>query len=301
MDSETTSPLRISVIIPTYNRSPFLEEAIASVLDQDFWQDSSDWEFLVVDDGSTDDTEELVRSFGSRIAYVRQPHSGVSAARNLGLRLTSGKYVAFLDSDDLWKPNKLSLQMAFLQIHRDAVVICTEETWIRNNVFVNPGKRHRKYSGWVFDRFIPLCLLSLSSALFRRRLFEELGGFDEDLPACEDYDLGLRMAHRYPVAYLSESLIIKRGGHADQLSKKFWGMDRFRVRALEKALDLDLSPDNERLVREELTRKCRILVNGFRKRGSLTEARFYFDLALRCGEPSGDQGPESPDLNPNDV
>ena len=113
-------------------------------------------------------------------------------------------------------------------------------------------------------------------------MFEEIGVFDEDLPACEDYDLGLRMAHRYPVTYLPETLVIKRGGHADQLSKKYWGMDRFRVRALEKALDLDLSPDNERLVRETVTQKCRILVNGFLKRGNLTEAQFYQDLAQRC-------------------
>lgn len=300
MNSETTFPHRISVIIPTYNRSQFLAESITSVLDQDYWQDFSDWEFLVVDDGSTDDTEELVRSFGSRIAYVRQPHSGVSAARNLGLRLTTGEYVAFLDSDDLWKPHKLSLQMAFMQRHPDAVVICTEETWIRNNVFVNPRKKHRKYSGWVFDRFIPLCLLSLSSALFRRRLFEEIGVFDEDLPACEDYDLGLRMSHGYPVFYLPEALIIKRGGHTDQLSKMFWGMDRFRVRALEKALTMDLSPDHERLVREAVTQKCRILVNGFRKRKNLTEARFYQDLVRQCGVSSGDQDLGSPNKNLDD-
>ncbi len=300
MDSETIVPQRISIIIPTYNRSQFLEEAIASVLDQDYWQDFFDWEILIVDDGSTDDTEKRIPALGSRIDYVRQPHSGVSAARNLGLRMTTGEYVAFLDSDDLWKPHKISRQMAFMHTHPDAVVICSQETWIRNRVLVNPRKRHQKYSGWVFDRFLPLCLLSLSSALFRRKLFDTIGVFDEDLPACEDYDLGLRMAHRYPVFYLPEALIIKRGGHADQLSKKFWGMDRFRVRALEKALNWDLSPDHTRLVREELKKKCRILVNGFHKRGNLTEAQFYRDLALRCGFSLTEQRLKSPDKNPKD-
>lgn len=280
----------ISVIIPTYNRSGFLQEAIRSVLDQDYWQGGWEWEFLVVDDGSTDDTAEVLRSYAASVAYVRQPHSGVSAARNRGLRLTRGEYVAFLDSDDLWEPHKISRQMRFMQERADAVVVCSEETWIRNGVFVNPRRKHRKYSGWVFEKFLPLCLLSLSSALFRRRVFEEIGAFDEDFPVCEDYDLGIRLAHRYPVYTLPEALIVKRGGHADQLSKKYWGMDRFRVSALEKALELDLTPEQRRLVHSELARKCRILSDGFRKRGKLPEAKPYEKRLLRYGMDPGSDG-----------
>jgi glycosyltransferase involved in cell wall biosynthesis len=283
MDATERADVEISVIIPTYNRSGFVQEAIRSVLDQDCWQEGTEREFLVVDDGSTDDTAEVVRSHRGSVAYVRQPHSGVSAARNRGLRLTRGEFVAFLDSDDLWKPHKISSQLRFMKEHAEAVVVCSEETWIRNGVFVNPREKHRKYSGWVFERYLPLCLLSLSSALFRRRVFEEIGVFDENLPACEDYDLGLRMASRFPVYTLPEALIIKRGGHADQLSKQYWGMDRFRVAALEKALGLDLTPEQRRLVREELTRKCRILINGFHKRGKHSEAESYEDRLLRYG------------------
>jgi GT2 family glycosyltransferase len=132
--------------------------------------------------------------------------------------------------------------------------------------------------------------LSLSSALFRRSVFEEIGGFDEDLPACEDYDLGIRLAHRYPVYTLDEALIIKRGGHADQLSRKYWGMDRFRVSALEKALRLDLTPEQRRLVRDEIVRRCRILSNGFRKRGKVSEAKAYEDRLLRHNGGAGPDG-----------
>ncbi|MGB2908775.1 MAG: glycosyltransferase [Candidatus Aminicenantaceae bacterium] len=287
----------ISVIIPTYNRSGFLLEAIRSVLDQDYWAGRGAWEFVVVDDGSTDDTAETVRPFEDRVAYVMQPHSGVSAARNLGLRLTRGKFVAFLDSDDLWEPGKITRQMRFMEEQPEAVVVCSEETWIRNGVFVNPRRKHRKYSGWVFDKFLPLCLLSLSSALFRRRVFEEIGAFDEDLPACEDYDLGIRLASRYPVYTLPEALIVKRGGHADQLSRKYWGMDRFRVAALEKALALDLTPEQRRLVKEELTQKCRILINGFHKRGKIADAEPYEDL-LRCYD--ADPGSKPSNSQPRD-
>jgi len=174
--------------------------------------------------------------------------------------------------------------MRFFQQNPEAVVVCTEETWIRRGVRVNPRRKHRKFSGWVFAEFLPLCLLSLSSALFRRRLFEEIGDFDEDLPACEDYDLGIRMAQRFPVYYLPEALIVKRGGHPDQLSHKYWGMDRFRVRALIKALDLDLTARQEQLVKQELARKCRILIHGFRKRGKQAEADTYQKLLETYGK-----------------
>ncbi len=283
MTSPPSDRVELSVIIPTYNRADFVLEAVASVLAQDYWQDHPAGEILVVDDGSTDETEAALKPWADKIAYVRRPRAGVSAARNLGLKLTRGDLVAFLDSDDLWKPEKLSRQVQFFQGHPDAVVVCSEEIWIRRGIFVNPRKKHRKYSGRVFDKFLPLCLLSLSSALFRRRVFEEIGGFDEDLPACEDYDLGLRLAHRYPVHFIPEPLIVKRGGHADQLSKKYWGMDRFRVRALEKALHWDLSSAEQDLVKQELQRKCRILIQGALKRGKNQRAEAFRRLLQRHG------------------
>lgn len=268
----------VSVIIPTYNRATFVKEAIQSVLDQDYFHHNQKYEVWVIDDGSSDNTCDVVTAFGDRVHYHYQEHKGISAARNVGLELIQGEYVAYLDSDDLWKENKISQQMAFMKTHPEAVVCCTEEIWIRHGVFVNPGKRHQKYSGWVFDKFLPLCLLSLSSALFRKKLFAEIGNFDEDLPACEDYDLGIRMAARYPVYFLPQPLIVKRGGHSDQLSKKYWGMDRFRVKALEKALISGLTAEQDRLVKQELLKKSHILINGFKKRGNHEEAEKYIQM-----------------------
>ena len=272
---------RISVIIPTYNRAGMLREAIQSVLDQDYLQDPRrmrDLELLVVDDGSTDDTRGVVREFGGRAAYVFMENRGISAARNLGLRETGGEFVAFLDSDDLWKEDKLSVQMNYLKTFPDAVMCYTEETWVRNGRFVNPRKKHRKYSGWVFERVLPLCLLSLSAALFRRRAFEEIGYFDEGLPVCEDYDWGIRLAQSYPWHLIKKPLIVKRGGHADQLSRRFHSMDIFRIQSLEKALSLDLSWDQRRQVREEIVKKARILVLGMEKRGKTARAGSYRKL-----------------------
>ena len=267
------SSLMISVIIPTYNRAQFLGEAIRSVLDQEYFVQNgpSYFELLVIDDGSTDTTPEIVCSFGDDLKYVFQQHRGVSAARNRGLELARGDYIAFLDSDDLWKKEKIGVQLSFMKAFPEAMVCCTEETWVRRGRFANPKKKHRKHSGWIFDKVLPLCLLSLSSALFRRELFEEIGKFDEELPACEDYDLSIRIAAKYPIHLLPRPLIVKRGGHADQLSRKYWGMDRFRVKALEKALQLGLTSQQEQLVRQELVRKYRVLAGGYEKRNKLAE------------------------------
>lgn len=268
----------ISVIIPTYNRAHFLREAIASVLAQDLFCRpglAHEVEILVIDDGSTDASPEIVFSFGEKIAYHYFPHRGVSAARNAGLRLARGEYIAFLDSDDLWQREKLAVQMSFLRAFPEARVCYTEEIWMRNGLRLNPRKKHQKFSGWIFDKVLPLCLLSLSSCLFHRQVFEEVGDFDEDFPVCEDYEFGIRLAWRYPVHLIPRPLIVKRGGHPDQLSRKYWGMDRFRIQALEKALTLPLEPSQRQLVEAEIVRKCRILILGFEKRGNLAEANRY--------------------------
>ncbi|MFQ6110097.1 MAG: glycosyltransferase family 2 protein, partial [Candidatus Aminicenantales bacterium] len=189
-----------------------------------------------------------------------------------------------LDSDDLWRKDKIGVQMGFMKAFPDAKVCYTDEIWIRQGVFVNPRKKHRKYSGWIFDKVLPLCLISLSSALFRRDVFEEIGGFDEGLPACEDYDFGIRLARKYPVHFIPKPLIIKRGGHPDQLSRKYWGMDRFRIHALEKALQMDLTSEQERLVRQEIVRKSEIVAKGFMKRNRNAEARKYLTLIEKYKE-----------------
>jgi glycosyltransferase involved in cell wall biosynthesis len=271
----------ISVIIPTYNRASLLREAIQSVLDQDYFLSSDEatlFELLIIDDGSTDDTREIVGAFGDRVKYHYQANKGISGSRNFGLRLARGNYIAFLDSDDLWKKTKLSMQMNLMENLPRAKVCYSEEIWIRKGVRVNPKKKHQKYSGWIFDKVLPLCLLSLSSALFKREVFEEVGHFDEELPVCEDYDFGIRIAQKYAIYLIPRPLIVKRGGHPDQLSRKFWGMDRFRIKALEKALNLRLTAHQEELVKQEIVRKCGILARGFEMRNNQKEAKKYFKL-----------------------
>jgi glycosyltransferase involved in cell wall biosynthesis len=255
----------VSIIIPTYNRSGFLKESVESVLSQTF----NDFELIIVDDGSTDDTADVVSSScDPRIQYEYQVNRGVSSARNVGVSLATAPYIAFLDSDDIWLPGKLENQLSFFHERPDISICQTEELWVRNGRRVNPRQKHAKHSGWIFEACLPLCIVSPSAVMFRREAFDALGGFDESFPACEDYDLWLRAALRYEIHTLSEPMIIKRGGHDDQLSRQ-WGLDVWRIRALEKILgDSMLSEKRRDLVFAEIARRSRIVADGAKKRGN---------------------------------
>ncbi len=278
--SSVSGPPIVSVVIPTYNRAEWLGNTLRSVLKQTF----IDFELIVVDDGSTDDTENVVQSF-PRVQYVRlQENRGVSGARNTGLSRAVGRYICFLDSDDLWCERKLEVQVGWMESNADCRVCYTDEIWIRRGVRVNPMNKHRKYSGDIFRHCLPLCIVSPSSAMLRASLFDEVGAFDESLPACEDYDLWLRIAVKYPFHFIEEPLIIKQGGHSDQLSRKYWGMDRFRVAALEKLLVSNtLEGERLTLARETLVKKCKVLVRGFAKRDKTEDQRHYLSLMKKYG------------------
>jgi glycosyltransferase involved in cell wall biosynthesis len=266
---------QVSVVIPTHNRGAMLREALESVLAQTL----APSEIVVVDDGSTDNTPEIATRFGNKIKYIYSPPRGVSHARNLGWRSAGSPWIAFLDSDDLWLPRKLERQLQCLAQDPGAAACYTDEIWIRNGKRVNPCKHHAKYSGWIFPHCLPRCIISPSSVLVRREILEELGGFDEEMEVCEDYDLWLRLTARYQVVYLEEKLIVKRGGHPDQLSRRFWGLDRFRIRSLIKIIEDKTIRDEYRLAAlGELRRKCAIYAQGAMKRGKVEEARYYFSL-----------------------
>jgi len=264
----------VTVIIPTYNRAWVLKRAIKSVLAQDF----HDFEIVVVDDGSTDNTTEVLESY-QQICVIRQEHRGVSAARNAGIARASGRLITFLDSDDLWLPGKLSAQVAFFNNNPDALICQTEEIWIRNGNHVNPKKRHKKYSGMIFEYCLELCIVSPSAVMMSRRLLDKIGTFDETLPICEDYDLWLRTACRFPVYLIDTPLVIKYGGHPDQLSRR-WGADRFRIQALKKILESNLlSPSQYCATVAALRNKCSIYASGCLKRGRDKEASHYMSLS----------------------
>lgn len=255
----------ISVIIPTYNRCALLFRAIESVLNQTY----KDWELVIVDDGSTDNTSLEVTHLlkeEKKIRYIKTPNRGVSAARNLGIKLSAGEYLAFLDSDDEWLPGKLELQVRFLKENPKFKLVHGDEIWIRKGKRVNQKNIHKKCGGDIFPQCLDLCAISPSTVLIKKSLLDEVGLFKEDFPVCEDYDLWLRISAFFPVGFIDKALIFKYGGHEGQLSAKYFGMDYWRVKSLlSLSKSTNLNSGHKSLLQEKLVEKTEILKKGARK------------------------------------
>ncbi len=258
--------MNISVIIPTYNRYEFLKRALKSVYAQNFQAK----EVIVIDDGSTDETPQIQKDFPS-IKYIYQKNSGVSSARNLGIKNATHQWIAFLDSDDIWDEKKLELQADFHKNNPNTLMSYTDEKWIRNGKEVKIPKKFTKYGGYIFEECLSHCIIAPSATLIHRNLLNKIGIFDESLEVCEDYDLWLRIALDNEVGLIDEKLITKYAGHEDQLSFKHWGMDRFRVLTLEKLID---SKKSNR-VKNILLYKYRILLEGAIKYDKISDIKTY--------------------------
>ena len=263
---------KVSVIIPTYNRRSFLSNAIDSVLNQSY----QDLELIIIDDGSSDKTENFMKKKYPEVKIYKQKNKGVSAARNKGIKKSSNNWIAFLDSDDRWHPKKLEDQVNYLRKNPKYKICHTDEIWIKNNIRINQKKKHKKYGGFIFEKSLDLCRISPSSVIIHKNIFDKIGLFDQKLPVCEDYDLWLRIALKFPILYLNQKLTIKYGGHLNQLSKKYWGMDRFRIMSLEKIIkEKNLDIQKKKKVKKILNTKINIYLQGLKKRKKKKEIVYY--------------------------
>ena len=264
--------MNVSVIIPTYNRKNLLKRALHSVSSQTFVPH----EIIIVDDGSSDGTKDWVLERFPYVRYIYQDNSGVSSARNAGIKEAKGSWIAFLDSDDEWMPNKLEQQKGVINSFQEAWLCHTNEIWIRSGVRVNQMKKHQKYGGNVFENCLDICRISPSSVLIKKEVFEMVGLFDESLKVCEDYDLWLRITSVLPVIFLDEPLITKYGGHADQLSRVDFGIEKYRIQSLEKILSSNsLSISQSKIAISQLIKKLKIFSNGLEKRNKFKELNIY--------------------------
>ncbi len=257
-----------SVVIPTYNRREKVQNAIESVLAQDF----KDYELIVVDDGSTDGTESVANLYNGKLRYIYQPNSGVSSARNMGISLSNSPHIALLDSDDIWHSSKLRRDREYIQSNPAVLIHQSEDIWIRNRKRVNPGKRHIRKGGFIFSESLRLCIISPSSVVFSRGIVERYGLFDEKLPACEDYDLWLRITPFEYTGLIEEKLITRYAGHNDQLSLINPLLDRYRLYSILKLLDIEKDRLSSEQAAEAITvadEKARILLAGSLKRGNI--------------------------------
>ena len=270
----------VSVIIPVHNRYEQLTRSVESVLSQSF----SDYELIIVDDGSDDSLVSYISalqiSYPQKIHLISIANKGVSVARNTGIKRARGEYIAFLDSDDLWIKDKLDIQIEYMKSNE--VSVCqTEEQWIRHEKRVNPMRKHKKRNGHIFFDCLPLCIVSPSAVVIRRDVFNQVGLFDENMPVVEDYDLWLRICLDYPIHLIPNQLIKKYGGHADQLSRRYWGMDRFRIYSMRKLLrqyNPKLNSFKKAALYWWISQKSSILSTGAIKRFKIQTYIYYWLL-----------------------
>ena len=267
----------VSVVIPAYNRSGLLTRALDSVRAQTH----PAAEVVVVDDGSNDGTGDLVRTRYPQVRLIIQENRGVSAARNRGISESHHPWIAFLDSDDAWLPEKLELQRQELRRNPEPPICHGEEVWVRNGKEVTKKAKYRKRGGWIFPHCLPVCAIAASAAVIHRDALRAVGAFDETYPVCEDYDLWLRLCARYPVACVATPVTVKYDGHGDQLSHRR-GLDRYRIRALASILGSgELRKEDALAAAACLKEKCRIYAQGARKHGREKAAREVEALAAR--------------------
>ena len=266
----------ISVIIPAYNRAEFIQKAIKSVLNQTF----KDFELIIIDDGSTDNTGDIIQEYNDkRVKYFHQFNRGPGPARNKGIKKSSGKYLAFLDSDDAWELEKLEIQINEMKDNPEYLLSHTEEIWFKGARRIKPLKIHRKRHGDIFNWSLRLCSVSMSTVMIEKELIDEIGYFDENLEVCEDYDYWLRVTAKYPVLLIDRPFTIKQGGHYDQQSQKYFGLDKFRIYAIEKLIKSDaLTKEQLILAFNELKKKCRIYGQGCLKYSRKKESKYYLKL-----------------------
>jgi len=267
-----TSKPSFTVIIPAYNRASRLKEAIDSVKAQTY----PPKKIVVVDDGSTDNTKEVLRAYNRSVTSVFLKNNyGVSIARMVGASLAKTEWVAFLDSDDRWHRDKLLFQADFIEKYPFYEILQSEEIWIRQGRRVNPCKYHQKPEGWAWPQALRRCLISPSGVVLKKSLLQNLGGFREDYPVCEDFDLWLRITRFHPVGLVKEPSVIKFGGHEDQLSRAYPALDRYRLKSL---LELYLKEEEEhfkRLLREAIIEQTQILLKGAIKRTLIDDVKYY--------------------------
>ncbi len=199
---------KVSVVLPTYNRAQYLDRAISSVLNQSY----SDFELIIVDDASTDDTEKVVRSFkDDRIRYIRNTKNlGGAEARNIGISMSKGKFIAFQDSDDYWLPDKLEIQMkAFEEAEPDVAVVYTAfKKKTGNREIIIPPPEVKKKEGYIYKELLyHVNFIGTPTAVVRKKVLQEIGGFDKRFPRLQDWDLFLRIAKKYKFKFINKPLL----------------------------------------------------------------------------------------------
>jgi len=264
--------LEVSVIIPTYNSAQYVTDAVNSVLNQSF----GDLEVLVIDDGSTDDTETVMSHYTAPVRYIRQQNGGVAVARNRGISESRGRYVAFLDADDTWLPDKLERQIAALRAHPDDRVCYTAFTLVTSDLSPLGIVRSKRQGRALEDLLLRGNVVgSICTVLCERSLFEKTGGFDPALSQCADWEMWVRLAALTEFHYLDNATVTYRQ-HGSNMSRNAPLLEQDSLRVLEKGFAM---PEVTNSLRAK--RRAAFARNDMVLAGTYFHARLYKDF-FRC-------------------
>ncbi len=273
---------RVSIITAAYNHARFIRQAIESAQGQTY----RDFEHVVVDDGSSDGTAEVLRSFGDRISYIRQDNCGAHAALNRAIRESSGELIALLDSDDAWLPNKLERQVEAFERHPGAGLVYSQASLIDDTGRISNNSAPigkpltdplHSLSDLLNENHIPTL-----TAIFKRECIDEVGYFDESFKAMADWDLWLRISARWPIIFVPEPLALYRV-HDNNAGKSLFESGRvFRERLLLlRNAEKNASGNSREVIRAKLSQTALRTTYGFCYRRQFAKARAYFLFALQ--------------------
>jgi glycosyltransferase involved in cell wall biosynthesis len=268
----------VSVVIPVYNGERFIAAAIESVLHQTF----SDLECIVVDDGSTDATSQLIDAYGSDVVCVRKQNSGVASARNEGIRIARGRYVAFLDADDVWLKEKVARQVELAEATQAALVytglqIVDEELRPISEEIAAPPAIALRNSLLLEQPYMSIP----STSLILRAVLEDVGGFDERMSTSADTDLGCRLALRYPIAAIPEPLVFYRT-HSQQMHHDAIAMEHDMLLLYRKFFQEGLAPDSLRKLERRARANLYFTLAAYTRHSSWRASLSYLRRALQA-------------------
>jgi glycosyltransferase involved in cell wall biosynthesis len=267
--------VKVSVIIPTYNRAGLIARAIDSVLVQTF----KDFELIIIDDGSKDNTKEAIKPFEGKIKYIYQNNGGISNARNRGIQESSGQYIAFLDSDDYWAPQKLEVQVKILDENPRVGIVYARMPIVNEHGEIL-GMKPNGISGKNFQELLRVWGdLPTSSVMTRRECFDRVGVFDNDLPPMEDIDMWLRIAHSYEIYEVEGQTLAYYWRHDHQITqdsiKVYLGLVKIHAKILKTFEDIPRELIVHKLVKNQYT-----LSRIYYKHGRFEEAFQHVSQAI---------------------
>lgn len=268
--------VKVSVVIPTYNRGSLIARALNSVLAQTF----TDYEIIVIDDGSKDNTQNVLSAFEGKLRYVYQPNGGIARARNRGIELSLGQYIAFLDSDDYWAPEKLEIQSKILDFNPKVGIVYGRMP-IVNEAGDILGMKPNGISGKNFQELLRVWGdLPTSSVMTRKECFQKVGVFDPELPPMEDIDMWIRIAHKYNIYEVEGKPLAFYWRHDHQITADHIKVYRGLVRIHEKILKTFPEAPQE-LITKKLVSNQYILSRLYYKKGLYNEAFSYLWQAMK--------------------